>query len=322
MRIVTPESPEALRALPAQHGAPAGRGGHAALSRHAVRHRSGDRRGLLLRLRRRTAVRAGRPRDDREEDEGAGGAGPALRAADVAARRGDRSSSRRRGEPLKVQLIEEKTDGQAEVSCYTIKDRDTFVDFCVGPHVPSTGRLKAFKLLTHLQRVLEGRRAQPADAARLRHGVLQRRGAEGAPAARSRKRRSATIASSARISACSCSTRGRPARRSGCARARRSTTCSPTTCGTVLFPAGYVEVKTPLIFNKALWETSGHWQHYRQNMFLVESDERADGPQGDELPGAHPRLRERGPQLPRSAAPAVTSRRRCIATRRRACCRG
>ena len=34
----------------------------------------------------------------------------------------------RRGEPLKVQLIEEKTAGQPEVSCYTIKDRDTFVD--------------------------------------------------------------------------------------------------------------------------------------------------------------------------------------------------
>jgi threonyl-tRNA synthetase len=53
-----------------------------------------------------------------------------------------------KGEPLKVQLIEEKTQGQSEVSCYTIKDRDTFVDFCVGPHVPSTGRLKAFKLLS------------------------------------------------------------------------------------------------------------------------------------------------------------------------------
>ena len=53
-----------------------------------------------------------------------------------------------RGEPLKVQLIEEKTAGQSHVSCYTIKDRDTFVDFCVGPHVPSSGRLKAFKLTT------------------------------------------------------------------------------------------------------------------------------------------------------------------------------
>ena len=53
----------------------------------------------------------------------------------------------KRGEPLKVQLIDEKTAGQSEVSCYTIKDKDTFVDFCVGPHVPSTGKLKAFKLL-------------------------------------------------------------------------------------------------------------------------------------------------------------------------------
>ena len=40
----------------------------------------------------------------------------------------------------------------------------------------------------------------------------------------------------------------------------------------VLFPAGYVEVKTPLIYNKALWERSRHWQHYRQNMFLIESE--------------------------------------------------
>src|SRR5678816_4025941 len=53
----------------------------------------------------------------------------------------------KRGEPLKVQLIDEKTAGQRDVSCYTIKDKDTFIDFCMGPHVPSTGKLKAFKLL-------------------------------------------------------------------------------------------------------------------------------------------------------------------------------
>src|SRR5678815_4561972 len=40
----------------------------------------------------------------------------------------------------------------------------------------------------------------------------------------------------------------------------------------VLFPAGYVEVKTPIIYNKALWERSGHWGHYRSNMFLIESE--------------------------------------------------
>ncbi len=39
----------------------------------------------------------------------------------------------------------------------------------------------------------------------------------------------------------------------------------------VLIPAGYVEVKAPIVFNKALWELSGHWDYYRENMFLVES---------------------------------------------------
>ena len=45
----------------------------------------------------------------------------------------------------------------------------------------------------------------------------------------------------------------------------------------ILFPAGYVEVRAPLVFNKALWETSGHWAHYRENMFLIQSPGAADG---------------------------------------------
>jgi threonyl-tRNA synthetase len=44
-------------------------------------------------------------------------------------------------------------------------------------------------------------------------------------------------------------------------------------------------VKTPLIFNKALWETSGHWQHYRQNMFLVESEGEQMGVKAMNCPG-------------------------------------
>lgn len=33
--------------------------------------------------------------------------------------------------------------------------------------------------------------------------------------------------------------------------------------------AGYQEIKTPLLYNKALWEISGHWGKYKENMFLV-----------------------------------------------------
>jgi len=50
-----------------------------------------------------------------------------------------------RGEPLKCELIEAK--GGKEVSVYYI-DGSPFIDFCLGPHVPNTNRLKAFKLLT------------------------------------------------------------------------------------------------------------------------------------------------------------------------------
>jgi threonyl-tRNA synthetase len=35
---------------------------------------------------------------------------------------------------------------------------------------------------------------------------------------------------------------------------------------------GYAEVKTPLIYDKALWVTSGHWEKFRENMFLIPGD--------------------------------------------------
>ncbi len=37
---------------------------------------------------------------------------------------------------------------------------------------------------------------------------------------------------------------------------------------------GYCEIKTPLILNKDLWLQSGHWDHYRENMYFTEIDER------------------------------------------------
>ena len=37
--------------------------------------------------------------------------------------------------------------------------------------------------------------------------------------------------------------------------------------------AGYVEISTPLIMNRHLWETSGHWDHYKDNMYSTTIDE-------------------------------------------------
>jgi len=40
--------------------------------------------------------------------------------------------------------------------------------------------------------------------------------------------------------------------------------------------AGYVEVNSPDIMERALWETSGHWQNYRANMFLAQTEDDCD----------------------------------------------
>ncbi len=37
--------------------------------------------------------------------------------------------------------------------------------------------------------------------------------------------------------------------------------------------AGYVEISTPIILNRKLWETSGHWDHYKENMYTTSIDE-------------------------------------------------
>jgi threonyl-tRNA synthetase len=37
--------------------------------------------------------------------------------------------------------------------------------------------------------------------------------------------------------------------------------------------AGYVEAKTPIILNKQLWERSGHWDHYKENMYFTKIDD-------------------------------------------------
>ena len=51
--------------------------------------------------------------------------------------------------------------------------------------------------------------------------------------------------------------------------------------------AGYVEVNTPDVMDRALWETSGHWQNYRQNMFTTQTeDERVFALKPMNCPGA------------------------------------
>ena len=48
---------------------------------------------------------------------------------------------------------------------------------------------------------------------------------------------------------------------------------------------GYLEVKTPLLYDVELWETSGHWEKYREHMFLVEQADKTFGLKPMNCPG-------------------------------------
>jgi threonyl-tRNA synthetase len=179
----------------------------------------------------------------------------------------------KRGEPLKVQLIEEKTAGQSEVSCYTIKDRDTFVDFCVGPHVPSTGKLKAFKLTTTSNAYWKGdAKNQPMQRVYGTAFFSQKDLDEHLTRLEEAKKRDhRKVGKELGLFMF------HPWAPGATFWLAKGTTLYNTLGNymrDVLVPAGYVEVKAPIVFNKALWETSGHWDYYQENMFLVRS---ADG---------------------------------------------
>ena len=178
-----------------------------------------------------------------------------------------------------MQLIEEKTAGQPEVSCYTIKDRDTFVDFCVGPHVPSTSRLKAFKLLSTSNAYWKGdARNQPMQrvygTAFFKDEELKQYLTQIEEAKKRDHRRIGKDLGLFTFHPYA------PGAALWLGKGTLVYNLLASYMRDVLFPAGYDEVKTPLIYNKALWETSGHWQHYRENMFLVESRDSAAKAEG------------------------------------------
>ncbi len=53
-----------------------------------------------------------------------------------------------------------------------------------------------------------------------------------------------------------------------------------------VFHDGYVEVNTPAIMPRTLWERSGHWGHYQQNMFITESEKKVFAIKPMNCPGA------------------------------------
>ena len=184
------------------------------------------------------------------------------------------------GERLKVELVREK--GGQRVSCYRVGN---FFDFCEGPHVPHTGVIRALKVLSSSNAYWKG-------------------DAGGAPMQRiyatSFTDRKEMVQHLARLE----EAKRRDHRRIG--RDQRLFLILPEAPGQVFWlPAGmgvvnrlldsmrqklerraYQEIRTPLILNESVWARSGHLDHYRDNMFFIESDENRFGVKPMNCPGA------------------------------------
>jgi threonyl-tRNA synthetase len=177
----------------------------------------------------------------------------------------------REAQDYKVELIEDlvEHDGVPSVSLYT---NGPFTDLCRGPHSPSTKRIKAFKLQSVAGAYWRGDSNRP---------MLTR---IYGTAFFSEKDLKAYLEQLEQA-------RARDHRRLGPQLGLFTfAEVSPGAAfwlpaGTEVFNSlvalsremgrqrGYVEIKTPQIYDSSLWKTSGHWQKYRDNMFVIEEYE-------------------------------------------------
>ena len=173
-----------------------------------------------------------------------------------------------RGELYKVELIEDLPE-DAVISIYQQGD---FVDLCAGPHLPCTGMVKAPKLLSVAGAYWRGSE---------KNKMLQRIYGTAFPkkseleeylylVEEAKRRDHRKLGQELELFAIMDEGPGFP----------------------FFFPKGmiirnelenfwreihrehgYQEIKTPIILNRELWERSGHWDHYKENMYFTEIDE-------------------------------------------------
>lgn len=180
-----------------------------------------------------------------------------------------------KNEDYKVELIQDLPE-DAVISCYSQGD---FIDLCAGPHVASTGKVKAFKLQSiagaywrgdeknkMLQRIYGTAFEKKEDLDAYLHLLEE-----------AAKRDHRKLGKELGLFVIKEEGPGFPfflpkgmALRNELENFWRE----------VHHEFDYEEIRTPIILNKQLWETSGHWFHYRENMYttIIDDEEYAIKP--------------------------------------------
>ncbi len=174
-----------------------------------------------------------------------------------------------KGETYKVELIKEHAEKGEPISFYK---QGEFTELCAGPHLMSTGAVKAFKLTSCTGAYWRGDE---------KNKMLQRIYATAFPKAAALEEYLARVEEAKK----------RDHRKLG--KELKLFTMMDEGPGFPFFlpkgmilkntlidywreihtREGYVEIATPMMLNRQLWETSGHWDHYKENMYTTVIDD-------------------------------------------------
>ena len=173
-----------------------------------------------------------------------------------------------RNEPYKVELIKELPDGEI-ISFYK---QGEFTDLCRGPHLPSTGCVKAIKLLSSSGAYWRGDE---------HNKMLQRIYGISFPKQseideylnmleEAKKRDHKKLGKDLELFMMSPEGPGFPF---FLPKGMVLRNILEDYWRKIHKENGYVEIKTPMILNEELWHRSGHWEHYKENMYTTKIDD-------------------------------------------------
>lgn len=171
-------------------------------------------------------------------------------------------------EIYKVELINDLPEGE-KISLYKQGD---YIDLCRGPHIPSTKYAKAFKLISVAGAYWRGneknkmlQRVYGIAFSNLKELEIHLHNLEEA-----KKRDHRKLGKELKLFTFAEEGPGFPFFLPKGVILKNSLI---DFWRKIHYEAGYVEVETPIMLNKKLWETSGHWYHYKENMYTSMIDD-------------------------------------------------
>lgn len=173
-----------------------------------------------------------------------------------------------KGEDYKVELIKDMPE-EEEITVYESGD---YIDLCAGPHLPNAGLVKAFKVMSLAGAYWKGDE---------KNKMLQRIYATSFPKEKdleeylfrleeAKRRDHRKLGKELGLYSFVDEAPGFPIFHPKGMVLRNEIERFWRACHD---RAGYDEVRTPLIMDRKLWERSGHWEHYKENMYFTEIDE-------------------------------------------------